>query len=98
MTEGCWRGSLARSLHHVLLFHGARPGLAIRYVPTYVKQAVGSTDSATLVRGVDTFHHFETEPRPRSDLDPVGVAFHKATTERQQKLLYRGTGKTNYRS
>jgi non-haem Fe2+, alpha-ketoglutarate-dependent halogenase len=48
------------SLHHVLLFHGSAPnrsddrriGLAIRYVPTYVRQAVGANDSATLVRGV----------------------------------------------
>jgi len=94
------------SLHHVLLFHGSAPnqsddrriGLAIRYVPTYVQQAVGATDSASLVRGVDTFNHFEPEPRPRSELDPVGVAFHKATTERQQKILYRGTDKTTYRS
>jgi len=94
------------SLHHVLLFHGSAPnqsddrriGLAIRYVPTYVKQAVGATDSASLVRGVDTFNNFETEPRPRSELDPVGVAFHKATTERQQKILYRGTDKTAFRS
>jgi ectoine hydroxylase-related dioxygenase (phytanoyl-CoA dioxygenase family) len=94
------------SLHHVLLFHGSAPnqsddrriGLAIRYVPTYVRQAVGATDSATLVRGVDTFHHFEAEPRPRSELDPVGVAFHKAATDRQQKVLYRGTDKTTFRS
>ena len=93
------------SLHHVLLFHGSAPnlsddrriGFAIRYVPTYVKQAVGQKDSATLVRGVDEFHNFEHEPRPQADLHPDAVAFHKAITERQVKVLYRGTGKDAYR-
>jgi ectoine hydroxylase-related dioxygenase (phytanoyl-CoA dioxygenase family) len=94
------------SLHHVLLFHGSAPnrsgdrriGLAIRYVPTYVRQAVGAKDSATLVRGVDTHNNFLAEPRPKFDLDPDGVAFHKAATEEQQKVLYRGTDQTQFRA
>ena len=94
------------SLHHVLLFHGSAPnqsddrriGLAIRYVPTYVRQAVGAKDSATLVRGVDTHKNFATEPRPKVDLDPEGVAFHKAATEAQAAVLYRGTDKTAFRA
>jgi non-heme Fe2+,alpha-ketoglutarate-dependent halogenase len=93
------------SLHHVLLFHGSAPnqsndrriGLAIRYVPTYVRQAVGAKDSATLVRGVDEHGNFGTEPRPKIDLDPEGVAFHRAATEAQAAVLYRGTDKTNFR-
>lgn len=94
------------SLHHVLLFHGSAPnqsddrriGLAIRYIPPYVKQAVGTRDWATLVRGVDTYGYFEPEPRPKHDLDPDTVAFHKMVTEEQVKVLYRGTGKTEYRA
>ena len=94
------------SLHHVLLFHGSAPnrsddrriGLAIRYVPTHIRQAVGASDSATLVRGVDEHKNFATEPRPRIDLDPEGVAFHKAATEAQAAVLYRGTGKTAFRA
>jgi non-haem Fe2+, alpha-ketoglutarate-dependent halogenase len=93
------------SLHHVLLFHGSAPnrsddrriGLAVRYVPTYVRQAVGAKDSATLVRGVDDHHNFATEPRPKVDLDPEGVAFHRAATQAQAAVLYRGTDKTNFR-
>lgn len=93
------------SLHHVLLFHGSAPnqsddrriGFAIRYVPTYVKQAVGQRDSATLVRGVDEYKHFDPEPCPKADLHPEAIAFHKAITENQLKVLYRGTGKTEYR-
>jgi ectoine hydroxylase-related dioxygenase (phytanoyl-CoA dioxygenase family) len=94
------------SMHHVLLFHGSEPnrsddrriGLAIRYIPTHVRQAVGSRDWATLVRGVDEYRNFEPEPRPRVDLDPETVAFHKMVSEEQVKVLYRGTGKTQYRA
>src|SRR5262245_18038208 len=94
------------SLHHVLLFHGSAPnqsgdrriGLAIRYVPTYVRQAVGANDSATLVRGVDEHKNFSAEPRPSVDLDAEGLAFHRAATEAQAAVLYRGTGKTAFRA
>ncbi len=60
------------SLHHVRLIHGSEPnpsdrrriGFAIRYLPTYVRQAVGMADTATLVRGVDRHGHFEPERAP----------------------------------
>ena len=86
------------SLHHVRLVHGSPPntsddrriGFAIRYVPTSVSQIAG-TDSATLVRGTDRFHHFELEPSPSHDLDPALVALHKRITERNARILYRGT-------
>jgi non-heme Fe2+,alpha-ketoglutarate-dependent halogenase len=86
------------SLHHVRLVHGSPPntsddrriGFAIRYVPTSVSQIAG-TDSATLVRGTDRFHHFELEPSPSRDLDPALVALHKQITERNARILYRGT-------
>ncbi len=86
------------SLHHVRLVHGSPPntssdrriGFAIRYIPASVSQIAGS-DSATLVRGSDRHHHFELEPRPTRDLDPALVALHKEITERNAKILYRGT-------
>jgi non-haem Fe2+, alpha-ketoglutarate-dependent halogenase len=94
------------SLHHVLLFHGSEPnrsedrriGLAIRYIPTHLKQAVGQRDWATLVRGKDDYKHFAPEYVPRSDLEPEALAFHKAVTDEQVRVLYRGTGKTEYRA
>ena len=93
------------SLHHVLLFHGSAPnqsddrriGLAVRYVPTYVRQAVGAKDSATLVRGIDEHKNFASEPRPKVELDPEGLAFHRAATAAQAAVLYRGTDKTTFR-
>lgn len=93
------------SLHHVLLFHGSEPnrsddrriGLAIRYVPTHVRQAVGQKDWATLVRGEDKYGNFIQEYRPKRDLEPEALAFHKQVTEEQVRVLYRGTDKTAYR-
>jgi non-haem Fe2+, alpha-ketoglutarate-dependent halogenase len=94
------------SLHHVLLFHGSEPnqsddrriGLAVRYIPTHLKQAVGQRDWATLVRGKDTYHHFEPEHVPSRDLEPEALAFHKMVSEEQVRVLYRGTGKSAYRA
>jgi hypothetical protein len=92
------------SLHHILLFHGSRPnrskdrriGFAIRYIPTRIRQVVGERDSATLVRGEDRYGHFELEPTPKRDFDPEMVALHKAISDRQAKVLYRGTHKTTF--
>lgn len=92
------------SLHHIRIFHASDPnpsderriGLAIRYIPTYLCQAVGETDSAALVRGVDQYGHFELEPRPPADLDPDMLALHKRYAEQQAKVLYRGTDKTSF--
>ena len=91
------------SLHHVRLVHGSPPnasndrriGFAIRYIPTSVRQLEGE-DSATLVRGEDRFGHFELEPRPVSDLQPDMLALHKKITERNARILYRGTDVENY--
>jgi ectoine hydroxylase-related dioxygenase (phytanoyl-CoA dioxygenase family) len=91
------------SLHHVRLVHGSPPnpsndrriGFAIRYIPTSVRQVAGE-DSATLVRGVDEYHHFEHEPRPTRDMDPAFVKLHKEIAERNARILYRGTQVKSY--
>jgi non-heme Fe2+,alpha-ketoglutarate-dependent halogenase len=91
------------SLHHVRLVHGSPPnpspdrriGFAIRYIPTRLYQVEG-TDSATLVRGEDRFHHFELEPRPERDMQDDMLALHRRFTERAAQILYRGTGVDNF--
>ncbi len=91
------------SLHHVRVVHGSPPnpsddrriGFAIRYIPTSVRQVAGE-DSATLVRGTDHYHHFELEPRPSRDMDPEFAALHKRITERNARILYRGTDIKSY--
>lgn len=86
------------SLHHVLVFHASEPnrsddariGLAIRYVPTHVRQTAGVRESATLVRGVDDFGHFDPEPAPKADMDDAALAAHSAAVDRQIAVLYAG--------
>jgi ectoine hydroxylase-related dioxygenase (phytanoyl-CoA dioxygenase family) len=93
------------SLHHIKLVHGSdanrsgdrRIGLAIRYIPTYVRQTK-VRDSAVLVRGTDKYRHFDYEPRPRADLDEGALAAHADSVSRQIKALYEGTEKTAFRA
>jgi len=88
------------SLHDVRLIHGSEPNpsanrricFAIRYVPTYVRQAAGTRDSATLVRGVDTYGHFEPEQRPEFDMAPAAQAHHADVMARINQVLMRDTG------
>jgi non-heme Fe2+,alpha-ketoglutarate-dependent halogenase len=89
------------SLHHVRLIHGSDPnpspqrriGFAIRYIPTTVRQIAGSHDHATLVRGVDTFRHFDPEQRPDADMSERALAYHAEVTGAHAKILMRDTGK-----
>jgi len=91
------------SLHHVRLVHGSPPnpspdrriGFAIRYIPTRIHQLEGE-DSATLVRGVDRFHHFELEPTPERDMQDDMMSLHRRLTERAAQILYKGTGVDNF--
>jgi non-haem Fe2+, alpha-ketoglutarate-dependent halogenase len=93
------------SLHHVLLAHASqanttndrRIGLAVRYIPTHVRQ-LKTNDSAMLVRGTDTFGHFDHEPAPKSDLDDAAVAAHTDAVERQVSALYSGTEVQQFRA
>jgi hypothetical protein len=93
------------SLHHVRMFHGSPPnrsadrriGYAIRYVPTYVRQISPVRDSATLVRGVDEYGHFDLEEPPAADLDPAACERHAAIMRRSGEILYRGTGAERFR-
>jgi non-haem Fe2+, alpha-ketoglutarate-dependent halogenase len=87
------------SLHHVRLIHGSEPnpsdrrriGYAIRYLPTHVRQVVGTRDSATLVRGVDQFGNFAPEQAPEADLSPAALAHHAAMIRQTNAVLMRGT-------
>jgi non-heme Fe2+,alpha-ketoglutarate-dependent halogenase len=89
------------SLHHVKLVHGSEPnpsdtrriGLAIRYIPTNVRQTAGMTDSAMLVRGVDVFGHFHAEEPPLADLSDAAIAHHARITGETTRILMRGTDK-----
>ena len=83
------------SLHHIDLVHGSPPnrsarrriGYAVRYMTPGMRPRVRPA-SAMLARGADTHGHFELEPRPAADLDPIAVAAHRdALALRQRAVL-----------
>jgi non-heme Fe2+,alpha-ketoglutarate-dependent halogenase len=59
--------------------------------PSRLRQVGGAGDRATLVRGVDAYHHFQHEMAPAADLDPAARAYHAAVMKRQGVLPCRGT-------
>jgi hypothetical protein len=93
------------SLHHHKIFHASpanqardrRIALAVRYIPTHVRQVAITEDSAALVRGVDEYGHFRLEPRPERDMDPAFVAMQAEAAQRQAQILYSGTGRPTFR-
>jgi len=92
------------SLHHVLMAHGSHPnttddrriGLAIRYIPTTVRQTM-VRDTAVLVRGVDEYGHFDLLSGPKVDMDAEALATHADANERLVKALLRDTDKKQLR-
>ena len=71
--------------------HDRRIGVALRFIPPKARQMLADWDSAALVRGQDTYGHFEHEPVPARDLDPIAVAFHKKAEEQQRKIYFKDT-------
>ncbi len=90
------------SLHHMRVVHGSGPnpggdrrmGLAVNYMPAHVRQTMGP-DCATLVRGVDRFHHFEPGRPPAADMAPDALDFYARITGRQMEILHRGAAPGN---
>ena len=88
------------SLHHGRIFHGSQPnrstdrriGFNAQYIATGVRQVVGQWDSATLVRGRDSFGHFAPEPRSAADYDPVCIQFREDMAKRRKEYIYAGAG------
>lgn len=86
------------SMHHVLIFHGSEPnrsddrriGIAIRYLPTRVRQLGEERDCATLVAGTDRFGNFDLEPRPDADASPAAWEAHRRALEQVNRIIYKG--------
>jgi non-heme Fe2+,alpha-ketoglutarate-dependent halogenase len=78
------------SLHHTLAVHASDPntgdddriGIGISYIPTRVRHIGPTRLSATLVRGRDTYGHFDLEPEPAGDLDAAAIAAHRDSDAR----------------
>ena len=87
------------SLHHGRLLHASNPnssddrriGLAIRYITTKQKQAVGGGTIATLARGKDAYGHFELAPAPKMIMGQEEMALWRRATGAKDEILYRET-------
>ena len=64
-----------------------RIGLAIRYIPPDAQQQFSDQDSAALVRGIDNYQHFELEPEPRYDFDPLAEPLPTESETLRRQLL-----------
>ena len=72
------------ALHHCLLAHGShsnktnfpRIGIAVRYLPTHVKQTKGPPISMILARGIDNYKNFKMDKIPSGDFDSEAIAAH----------------------
>jgi non-haem Fe2+, alpha-ketoglutarate-dependent halogenase len=79
--------------HHIRLVHGSkdnrsnqrRVGFNAVFIPTHVRSTIGRR-SAMLVRGVDDYGHWDPEPRPRYDMDPIAVAIMKQSWQQYLTL------------
>jgi len=73
------------SLHHTLTAHNSPPnrgndrriGFGISYIPTHLRHCGSKRMSATLVRGVDRYGHFDLEADPRTLSVAAQVEAHK---------------------
>jgi len=90
------------SFHCPTVIHGSQPnrskqrriGFAIQtYIPTNVKSIHGRA-SAQLVRGIDTFGHFDLLQRPKSDMEDVQVTTRDRINKEYANILYLGAKKT----
>jgi non-heme Fe2+,alpha-ketoglutarate-dependent halogenase len=78
------------SFHHTLLMHrsapnkspGPRVGIGISFIPTRVRHITETRLSATLVRGVDSFGHFDLELPPTEEASKAAVATHADSLSR----------------
>jgi non-heme Fe2+,alpha-ketoglutarate-dependent halogenase len=76
------------SLHHTMAIHASDPNtgdddrIGISYIPTRVRHVGPTRLSATLVRGRDSYRHFDHEPRPQADLHPDALSAHRDSDAR----------------
>jgi ectoine hydroxylase-related dioxygenase (phytanoyl-CoA dioxygenase family) len=78
------------SLHHTHTVHRSgqnmaawrRVGLGFSYIPTHVRCTSHTRLTAALVRGQDSFNHFDDEVRPVEDYGVSERAFHAHAVQR----------------
>ncbi len=82
------------SLHHTHILHRSGPnnssdrriGFGISYIPAHCRCTSKIRVTASLVRGVDRYGHFDLEPEPRSDYDADARAVHSDALKRYNEM------------
>ncbi|HEY0425198.1 MAG TPA: phytanoyl-CoA dioxygenase family protein [Rhodopila sp.] len=78
------------SLHHELSVHRSAPnhaahrrvGIGLNYIPTHARVEGPVRCHAMLVRGEDTYGHFDLIDPPAAERDPVALAVHQQVSDR----------------
>ena len=78
------------SLHHELSVHRSAPnhashrrvGIGLNYLPTHVRVDGPVRCCAMLVRGEDTYGHFDLVAPPTAERDPAALATHQLVSDR----------------
>lgn len=73
------------SIHHERMVHGSEPngsdlpriGISFMFIPTHVTSTIGRK-GAILLRGEDNYNHWDADPVPRFNNDPVSLDVLKA--------------------
>lgn len=86
------------SLHHGRVVHGSnanrsndrRIGLAIRYIPTSMRQAPGGSMCAMLVRGEDRHGHFDLVDPPSGLMTEADLARHERIANARNSVMFKG--------
>ena len=78
------------TFHHTLLMHRSAPnlsnkpriGFGISYIPTHVRHVTETRLTASVVRGVDRFGHFDTESEPQAEDMDTAISTHTDAVQR----------------
>ena len=78
------------SLHHELAVHRSAPnhashrrvGIGLNYIPTYARVDGPVRCCAMLVRGEDTYGHFDLIDPPSAERDAAALAVHQTVSDR----------------
>ena len=81
------------SLHPVLSVHRSAPnnashrrvGIGLNYIPTHVRVDSPVRLCAMLVRGEDTYGHFDLVEPPAAERDPAALAVHQKVSDRYRE-------------
>ena len=82
------------SLHHTHILHRSGPnnsadrriGFGVSYIPTDCRCTSKVRVTASLVRGVDTYGHFDPEPVPKTDYDADARLAHAEALQRYNEM------------